>query len=254
MTRLTLEIPAHVQAEIEAGALFVINDSGGKDSQAMKALLMAAIPQDQLLIIHAHLEGEEWEGTQDHVRRYAGNVPVVIATPVKTYEDMVRRRGMFPSPTLRQCTSDLKRGPIEREVRRYLAARPGHSGRVVNCMGMRAQESAKRAKLATWKFSARNSAAGRQWFDWLPIFDLTERQVFRVIGEAGQKALWVYEAGMRRASCQFCIMACQEDLQTAARLAPEAYARRVQLEREVGHTINMAGIPLDVVVGIPVAA
>lgn len=249
---LALAIPPHVQAEIDAGALFVINDSGGKDSQAMKALLLAAIPRDQLLIVHADLEGEEWEGTEAHVRTYAAGVPVIIAKPVKTFADMVRHRRMFPSPQLRQCTSDLKRGPIDREVRRHLKANPRFGGRVVSCMGMRAQESHSRAKLATWKPNARNSIAGRAWFDWLPIFDLQEREVFRVIGEAGQVALWVYAAGMKRASCQFCIMACEADLKRAAALAPDRYVARVLLEREVSHTINMGGVPLDVIVGVPV--
>lgn len=249
---MTFQVPAYVQAEIEAGALFVINDSGGKDSQAMKALLIDVVPARQLLIVHAHLEGEEWDGTEEHVRRYAQGVPVVIATPVKTFEEMVRRRGMFPSPTLRQCTSDLKRGPIEREVRRYLKDHPEFGGRVVNCMGMRAQESVSRSKLTSWKLHPRNSVAGWTWFDWLPIFDLKEREVFAVIGSHGQRALWVYEAGMKRASCQFCIMACEADLKRAAALAPDRYAARVRLEREVGHTINMQGKPLDQVVGVAV--
>lgn len=252
---LSLTLHPRVQAEIEAGALFVINDSGGKDSQAMKALLIAAVPRAQLLVVHANLEGEEWDGTEDHVRATTPEgVPVLVVQAGKTFEDMVRRRGMFPSPQNRQCTSDLKRDPIAKAVRHYLKAHPEFGGRVVSCMGLRAQESAKRAKALVWKTNKRESVAGRAWFDWLPIHALQERQVFQVIGEAGQRALWVYEAGMRRASCQFCIMACQEDLRTAARLAPDRYAARVRLEREVGHTISMAGTPLDHVVGVPVEA
>ena len=35
------------------------------------------------------------------------------------------------------------------------------------------------------------SVAGREVYDWLPVFDLTTADVFRVIHEAGQKPHWV---------------------------------------------------------------
>lgn len=250
-----LTIPAQVQAEIDAGALFVVNDSAGKDSQAMKALVLAAVPARQVLVIHAHLEGEAWEGTEEHARATTPEgVAFIITSSAKTFEDMVRRRGMFPSPSNRQCTSDLKRDPIAKAIRHYLKAHPEFGGRVVSCMGLRAQESPNRAKAAVWKLNKRESLAGRVWHEWLPIHALRTQDVFRVIGEAGQKALWVYEAGMSRASCQFCIMGCEADQKRAAVLAPDRYAARVRLEREVGHTINMKGIPMDQLVGIEVAA
>lgn len=242
-----------VRAEIDAGALFVVNHSGGKDSQAMLIELRRVIPRDQLLVIHADLPGEEWDGTEDHVRATSLALPVIVTRAGKTLEQMVRRRRMFPSPSNRQCTSDLKRDPIAKAIRHYLKANPRFGGQVVSCMGLRAQESASRAKAKTWKLNNRESKAGRTWFDWLPIHAMSEAQVFEVIRGAGQRPLWVYEAGMRRASCQFCIMACKADLKRAAQLAPERYAARVRLEREVGHTIAMDGTPLDVVTGIPVA-
>lgn len=249
---MPFSIPPLAQALIAAGALVVIDDSAGKDSQAMKALLMASVPHEQLLIVHAHLEGEEWEGVKAHVHRYACDVPVIIAEPVKTFAEMVERRRMFPSPSNRQCTSDLKRDPIDREIRRYLRLNPRFGGVVINCMGMRAEESPKRAKLDVFKRNARNSKAGRQWFDWLPIHGLTTAQVFQTIADAGQEPHWAYAAGMSRLSCMFCIMSSQSDLRVAARLNPAAYRERVLLERRVGHTINMEGRPLDQVVGVPI--
>ena len=71
-------------------------------------------------------------------------------------------------------------------------------------MGLRRDESADRAKRISWKRSDRNSRAGREWFDWLPIFDLTVDDVFRVIREAGQSPHWVYAQGMSRCSCSLC--------------------------------------------------
>ena len=119
-------------------------------------------------------------------------------------------------------------------------------------MGMRAEESAARAKKTPWKRSDRNSKAGRSWFDWLPVFDLTEAQVFDVIRAAGQSPHPAYGMGMSRLSCVFCIMASRADLRTAARLQPALYRRYVLLEERIGHTLSPTGVPLPALTGVPV--
>lgn len=241
---------AQVMDLVARGALFVVNHSGGKDSQAMLAKVRAIVPADQLLVVHAVLGDVEWEGTLEHVQATSAGLPVILAHPVTGFFDMVERRGMFPSPANRQCTSDLKRGPIEREVRRYLKANPRFGGLLVNCMGMRAEESTDRAKLTTFKFSARNSKAGRRWFEWLPIHDWTVDQVFGAIAHAGQQPHWAYAAGMSRLSCCFCIMASKEDLTTAAKLKPDLYRRYVETERRLGFTLSMSRKTLPEITGV----
>lgn len=245
-----MNVPAEIQAMIASGALFACNHSGGKDSQAMLLALRTVVPDAQILLIHADLPGVDWEGLQEHIAETGFGLPVVVATAAKTFLQMVEHRGMFPSPANRQCTSDLKRGPIEREIRRHLKAHPEFGGQVVNCMGMRAQESTGRAKLSTWSRHARNSVAGREWFDWLPIHDWTEVQVFAAIAAAGQKPLWVYAAGMTRASCRFCIMASEGDLRTAAKLAPVAYREMVAVERRLNFTLSMSRRTLPEITGV----
>ena len=96
------------------------------------------------------------------------------------------------------------------------------------------------------------SVAGREVFDWLPIFDLSTEDVFRVIRDAGQSPHWAYAAGMSRLSCVFCIMASRADLHTAAQLQPALYRRYVGLEGRIGHTLSPSGIPLSDLTGIPV--
>lgn len=224
---------------IKNGALFVVNHSGGKDSQAMLIKVQQMVPSKQILIIHAHLPEVEWDGIEDQIHKYAQGLPVIVCQSRRKLLDMVRERGMFPSPQQRQCTSDLKRNPIEREIRRFLKANPQYNNQIVNCMGIRAEESPRRAKACTFKFSTRNSKAGRQWYDWLPIHGLTTTEVFDTIRVAGQKPHWAYEAGMSRLSCCFCIMASKHDLSTAARLRPELFKRYVDIENEIGQTMFM---------------
>ena len=219
--------------------LFVVSHSGGKDSQAMSALIRKYVPDEQILVIHAHLPGVEWEGTWDHVRNNTVGLESIEVKAVKTFFDMVKSRGMWPSPSTRQCTSDLKRGPIEKAIRRHLKDNPRFNNNIINCMGMRAQESSARAKRPTLQFSNKNSRAGRTWYDWLPIHDLLIEEVFDVIKEAGQKPHWAYEKGMTRLSCCFCIMSSHSDLCTAAKLNPKLFAEYVALEKEIDFTFMM---------------
>ena len=65
----------NVQNLIDRGALFCINHSGGKDSQAMFAYLRRLIPADQIVVIHASLPGVEWDGVEDHIKSTIGGTP-----------------------------------------------------------------------------------------------------------------------------------------------------------------------------------
>ena len=234
-------IPATVFEMRDQGALFVISHSGGKDSQAMTLMLLDMIPHDQLIVIHAPLGKVEWPGTIAHIQdTIPPDIPFILApvTSGKPLLDRVAERGMFPDPARRWCTSDLKRGPIERETRRYLKANPQHKGQIVMCMGMRAEESPRRSKLKIFQHQPTKSLAGRVWFDWLPIHQKDTSEVFEMIEDAGQKPHWAYGEGMTRLSCSFCIMSSDADLSTAARLRPKLYAEYVALERRINHTLS----------------
>lgn len=247
-----IEVPKEVRNLVTDGAVFYVSHSGGKDSQAMYALLRSIIPIEQLVIVHADLGEVEWPGVQDHIRRYSQhNVNVVKAG--KTFLEMVEKRGKWPSAAYRQCTSDLKRGPIFKFIRNDLKAKGKTIA--VNCMGLRAQESNSRAKKQSFEYNKQESVNGRvvrHVYNWLPIFNLSTAEVFRVIEEAGEKAFWAYERN-ERLSCVFCIMGCVNDLRHGAEQNPVLYKKYVELENKIGHTIFMKGktpIPLEDHVGI----
>jgi DNA sulfur modification protein DndC len=230
-----LQMTESIERLIERGATFVVNHSGGKDSQAMFTHLRQHIPERQLVAVHAELPEVDWDGIVPHIKATIGAVPLHLCRARRTLLQMVEERRMFPSPKLRQCTSDLKRGPIEKTIR-GLGVKL-----IVNCIGIRAEESSRRAHLETFKLNERNSKAGREWYDWLPIHDWPLAQVFRRIADEGQKPHWAYAAGMSRLSCCFCIMASRSDLTTAARLKPDLYRRYVELERSTGQVMLMPG-------------
>ncbi|MFO0610650.1 MAG: phosphoadenosine phosphosulfate reductase family protein [Polyangiales bacterium] len=255
-----LKAPPKVLELIDRGALFVLNDSGGKDSQAQRILVSAIVPRAQLLVMHATLGEVEWPGALEHARDGAAaqHLPFVVAKAPKTLLELVEHRHAkyphapaFPTSANRQCTSDLKRDPMVREARRYADA---HGfGAIVTCMGMRAAESHRRAGMATFKRSTRYSTGGRAWFEWLPVHHFTTADVFATIANAGEAPHPAYAAGNERLSCMFCILGSARDARNAALHNPELFARYVEIEQRTGSTVHQSRKGLEEVAGLTVA-
>jgi 3'-phosphoadenosine 5'-phosphosulfate sulfotransferase (PAPS reductase)/FAD synthetase len=229
----------------EEGGIFFISHSGGKDSQAMYNHLLNGlqIPHEQIIVVHAHLGAIEWDGVADHIVGCIRHDLTIVQAVTKDGEDndflgMVKKRNMWPAPKYRQCTSDLKRGPIYKFIRKIMKERG--SSLAVNCTGMRAQESSSRAKKADWSLNAQLSKAGREVFEFLPIHDWTAEEVFNNIYSNGQRPFWAYgERGElnERLSCVFCIMGSVNDHRNGAKHRPELFAELVQMEKDMGHTM-----------------
>ena len=249
-----MKIPEHVETLVAFGALFVANHSGGKDSQVQLIKLLEVVPPEQILVVHASLGPMEWPGAMELARDQAAasNLPFIIAKAGKTLLEMVERRfekrpevPSFPSSSHRQCTSDLKRGPIQREVRRYTKANGFKV--IVNCLGIRAQESPGRAKR---KDFSRMSISNRvnTWYEWLPVHNLSVAEVFGAIQAAGQRPHYAYDLGNERLSCVFCIMGSKNDLCNGATHHPELLAEYSAMEARTGYTMHMSRVPLAEIV------
>lgn len=241
---------SEIQALVEAGALFVSNHSGGKDSQAMLIKLLEVVPPQQLVVVHASLGPMEWPGALELAQKQAedAGLPFIVAKAAKTLLEMVERRfenrpevPSWPSASTRQCTSDLKRGPIQREVRRYAKANGFKT--IVNCLGLRAEESPGRAKRKEFsQMSISNSV--NTWFEWLPVHELLTSEIFSVIREAGQEPHYAYALGNERLSCVFCIMASRNDIRNGGREHPELLSQYDAMEKRTGYTMHMNRIPI----------
>ncbi|MBJ9129232.1 phosphoadenosine phosphosulfate reductase domain-containing protein [Citrobacter freundii] len=244
-------IPKEISDLIRTGALFVSNHSGGKDSQAMLIKLLDVIPARQLVVVHASLGAVEWPGALELARDQAkaADLPFVVATARKTLLEMVARRfenrpevPSWPSASTRQCTSDLKRGPIQREVRAY--AKANGFKVIVNCLGLRAQESPGRAKRQVFRKNETDSNSVLTWYEWLPIHELNAGEVFASIREAGQEPHYAYALGNERLSCVFCIMASRNDLKIGGAHHPDLLEQYAALEGKTGYTMHMNRIPI----------
>ena len=225
----------------------VVNDSGGKDSTRMLGFIRSHFLDIPTYCVMADTGFEhvrpvpavEW--SRQIAERYGMELHVV-RNPNKTYLEMVRRRGKFPSSQFRQCTSDLKRGPIHKFIRQL------PHPIVINCMGMRAQESAQRARQQAWSKDDSLSKAGRTVYNWLPIFSETTEQVLQWHWQSEVPLHPVYVPEyhrdgtvggyLRRFSCRVCIFASDHDVRMIYEYDREAFDLVSELEEQSGFTMK----------------
>jgi 3'-phosphoadenosine 5'-phosphosulfate sulfotransferase (PAPS reductase)/FAD synthetase len=246
------EPPAQVQ--LAAYRWCVVSSSGGKDSLVMLQEIVrrarAEDVLDRVVVAHADMGDMDWPGTCELAERQARHYGVrfeVVRRQQGNLLDHVLQRGMWPSATARYCTSEHKRGPIERLMTRLVAearataADPTAPVRILSCLGMRRQESQARAKQPTLKLDPRASNGKRQVTRWLPINDLLVSEVWEQLAPAQAAGLVhpAYEHGQSRASCVFCIFSSRQELIAAASANPDLAQRYELTERRTGHRFRV---------------
>ena len=137
--------------------VILLNSSGGKDSQTMirtvvKAADAEGVSRKRIVVAHADLGRVEWNGTKELAREQSEAYGIefrAIARPQGDLLEHIELRGMFPSPAARYCTSDHKRGQIAKIVTALdRERRDGDGFRLLNVMGLRAEESPARVALS----------------------------------------------------------------------------------------------------------
>jgi 3'-phosphoadenosine 5'-phosphosulfate sulfotransferase (PAPS reductase)/FAD synthetase len=291
MSSTIFEVPAVIDAALRDGADMAWSLSGGKDSQALvivgAAWFRAQGYPGRQYVIHADLGRAEWPQTPAFVQQIAEQAGVPLIITRRTGGDLIQRieqeierlagtnRQVWPSSGARYCTSDLKRGPLNRAQRTL-------SEVVICAQGNRFQESPGRAKqpvvevdkgiTATSIEPAKNlkgmppdeALAARQpgqrlALNWHAIASYTIDQVWEACGtstadlqlrralyQAGQheEALegWpchpAYVFGNERLSCAFCVLGSKGDLLNGAQHNPELYAHLIKLEIVGGATFK----------------
>ena len=240
-------ILSHIKKLCDRDAIFYVSHSGGKDSQAMYAMLSNLVPYDQIVVVHADLGEVEWDGIQEHIKSNIHH-PLNIVKAVwkdgreKNLLDYVLHRfsvrpnvPSWPSAASRWCTSELKTGPIYKFIRRNMKAR--QATLAVNCLGIRSQESFARSKKSSFELNKELSKAGREVYNMLPIFTLTTEDIFRTIALSNQKPFWAYNASNERLSCVFCVLGSDNDLKNGLKYRPSLFFRYRELEKTVGYTM-----------------
>lgn len=225
----------------------VINTSAGKDSQAMMeyvvGLTRAAGILDRVVAVHCDLGRVEWKGTRELAEKHCEHYGIKLFIVRKEVDllQQIEQRGMWPDNKNRYCTSDQKRDQVAKLVTKlvndFIASHTdiNRPVRVLNCMGLRAEESPNRAKKVPYQANKRLTNGKRQVFDWLPIHTWTVGQVWECIKASGVTYHYAYDLGMPRLSCCFCIFASEGALMIAGKHNPELLDEYVKLEAKTGH-------------------
>ena len=166
----------------------------------------------------------------------------MVKNPNKTCLEMVGRRGMFPGAATRQCTSDLKRGPIRKFIRHL------DEKFIINCTGIRAAESPARAKQTPWKFDEGMSKAGRAVWNWMPTFTDTLQDVLQWhwFNNVPLHPVYVdklHKDGstggyLRRFSCRVCIFSTDNDIRAIYQNDRQPFGLVAGLEERMGFTMK----------------
>ena len=215
----------------------VINFSGGKDSQAMLAYLCEKYPDVKKHVVYADT-GWEHPGTEEWCRNQAARFGLklnVVRNPNKDFFTMVLNRKKFPGMQQRQCTSDLKRGPVQTWIRRNVS-----DSVIINCMGLRSEESPARARKKKMSRDASMTNTKRTVWNWLPIQDWKEQTVRNFLSERFISLHPVYSY-LKRFSCRVCIYMTKKDLLAVQQNDPMAIELIDRTEKSIGFTMFQGG-------------
>jgi 3'-phosphoadenosine 5'-phosphosulfate sulfotransferase (PAPS reductase)/FAD synthetase len=202
--------------------------SGGKDSTAlMLALREAAIP------FRAVFADTQWEHPDvyaylDLLRVRIGPIDVVGVEGGMVAR--MRHRVGFPSRVQRWCTRELKIQPLQDYHGRFRA----ETGKpTVSTVGVRADESAKRAKLAELERDVELGGRGSFGWVWRPLLAWTVADVLEIHRAHAVPVNPLYQRGHDRVGCWPCIFSRKDEIKLLAEQDPERIDRIRALEREI---------------------
>ena len=191
--------------------------AGGPPIQTVKADFTRQLAQHRKFIL------EKWPGQ--------GIDPAKVARAAELHEptgnpylDLCISKGRFPSRMAQFCTEELKTLPITQQII-FPALR---TGPVLQWLGIRAEESANRAKQPRYNRHDSGSML------WRPIFRWTLADVWAAHKRHGIKRNPLYDQGMSRVGCMPCVNCSKGELREIAERFPDHIDRIREWEAIVG--------------------
>ena len=191
----------------------IVSVSGGKDSAATVLALREAGVEAH----HYVFADTGWEAPETY--EYLGTMERVLGIAIDRVgvpggmRARIASAARFPSRVQRWCTRELKIEPL-RDYHERIATE--HDVDTINVVGIRAEESNERARLAEWEFSA-------EWdgYVWRPIMRFTIDDVLAIHHRHGLPVNPLYKRGHSRVGCYPCINATKEEIQLVADHSPD---------------------------------
>ena len=228
----------------------VVMWSGGKDSQACLIHSVKKYGQENVLALFCDT-GWEHEITVSHVSDVCRHMGVELLTlrGKKQFEELCIHKRIFPTGTRRFCTVELK-------VKPFIDWVLGQDESFIIVQGIRALESAKRAKFDVECDYFKEYHIGRATYrkadvlEWAkthdasvvrPIFSWSAQQVIDYILDNGQRPNELYERGCSRVGCFPCVYARINEIKAVTN--DEKYRNRlIRLEKDVTAAITKEGV------------
>ena len=238
MTQLSLDLSARAAIARLAGRHMVASVSGGKDSAAMSLYLTELGIEHERMFLDT---GWEHPLTYDYLR---GPLTVKLGpiTEVRgplTFEQLVDKKGLFPSRVMRFCTTELKVLPAQK----WLASRADQLGvELVNAVGIRRAESKARSLMTEWEWSE-----GFDLETWRPLVTWSSDDVRAIHARHGLAMNPLYAMGASRVGCWPCIHARKSEIALVADIDPD----RIDLIGRIQDRLNERGAQRDSALGRP---
>ena len=183
--------------------IFYIAVSGGKDSTATLLWMLDYIPKEKLFVAFADTSHEARQ-TYEYLNYLEEELGIQIHryNPDRTFYELIEKKGMFPSKSVRFCTEELKK-----KVRNKVLTDLINQGyeRICIVTGVRADESEERSKYPVFE-EERGIGIFR------PIIDWTVEDVFAFIKSKEIKPNPLYSRGCDRVGCFPCIFASPQEV------------------------------------------
>lgn len=198
----------------------VASVSGGKDSTAlMLALRESEIPA-RYVFADTGWEAAETYAYLDLLRQRLDVVIDVVGVDGGMVE-RVRHRAGFPARMQRWCTRELKLQPLR-------AYHDELGVETINAMGVRAEESERRAAMPEW-------ADDEEWGGWVwrPLMRWTVADVLAIHHRHGVPVNPLYTRGHDRVGCYPCIYSRKDEIAIIAANSPDRIDEIRKLEREM---------------------
>ena len=192
--------------------------SGGKDSTALLLWMVheSGYPLESLDFTFSDT-GNEAPETYAFVQMLSDRVhPIQTIKPPLDFYELAKYRKRFPSPLIRFCTQELKMKPSKAHIDALTAA--GHT--VINHTGVRATESADRAKMQE------REVPWLSYFgveEYRPLLRWTLEDVWAIHKKYDIPRNALYDKGCVRVGCLPCIMSQKKELINIALRMPERF-------------------------------
>lgn len=194
--------------------LYHFGVSGGKDSTALLlwAVYESGIPLEQIRATFCNT-GNEHNWTLDYISMLNLCVhPIEEIRGELLFYDLARKKGFFPQVKKRFCTQELKMKPTQA----WVMARLSEGHEVILHSGVRAAESAERAKLPEEEWDPYFACVVRR-----PFLHKTLEDVWEMHDRYAVYRNPLYDKNAKRVGCWPCMMCRKGEIGMMARLWPE---------------------------------